>query len=51
VTSSSSGGNGIYVDRSSVSEGISGKLFIDATKKKEVRGKVVEPTRGMMLGI
>lgn len=42
------GGHGIYLDPSSVSEGISAKLFIDATKKKGFRGKVVEPTEEMM---
>jgi UbiD family decarboxylase len=42
------GGHGIYLDPSSVSEGISAKLFIDATMKKGFRGKVVEPTQEMM---
>lgn len=42
------GCHGTRLDPSSDSEGVSDKIFIDATKKKGFRGITAEPTREMM---
>ena len=39
---------GTRLDPSSDPDGVSGKLFIDATKKKDFKGPVAEPTKEMM---
>ncbi len=40
--------HGSRLDPSSDPEGVSGKLFIDATKKRGFRGRTAEPTKEMM---
>ena len=42
------GGQGSRLDPSSDANGVTDKLFIDATKKRSFRGKVAEPTKTMM---
>lgn len=40
--------HGTPLDPSSDPEGVSGKIFIDATKKKDFKGTIAEPTKEMM---
>jgi len=40
--------HGTRLDPSSDAEGVSGKIFIDATKKKGFKGKIAEPAKEMM---
>jgi 2,5-furandicarboxylate decarboxylase 1 len=42
------GGQGSRLDPSSDVNGVTDKIFIDATKNSGFRGKVAEPTQAMM---